>query len=126
MQARNSSSKALNVQFVQEAPVSAHEVEMHVEPGAPSAPVPHESIRRLELDSEEDDDGKHRMGGGSYLDYLRRQVLAHLPRENVHFIDPRVLGDAEEGEPCRDGTEFSPVPSWEAFFGGAADLLYYA
>jgi hypothetical protein len=164
-QARNSSSKALNVQFVQEAPVSAHEVEMHVEPGTSSAPVPHESIRRLELDSEEDDDGKHRMGGGSYLDYLRRQVLAHLPRENVHFIDPRVLGDAEdqnlpkalhgsfqaseqlpksqeavelegrgadwakpaaEGEPCRDGTEFSPLPSWEAFFGGAADLLYYA
>eukprot|EP00928_Gymnodinium_smaydae_P052882 TRINITY_DN37013_c0_g1_i1.p1 TRINITY_DN37013_c0_g1~~TRINITY_DN37013_c0_g1_i1.p1 ORF type:complete len:814 (-),score=181.21 TRINITY_DN37013_c0_g1_i1:99-2540(-) len=173
-------SGEIRADFVMEAPVSAHDVELHVEPGLGPAPAAHECLRRLELDTEEDHEQKSAPGNGSFLDYLRRQVVAHLPLERVHFIDPRMLGDAEddslpeafrgsfqtwvsdpleaseseqstaplqraestitEAELARgvddgpgDGSddednegEEAPLPSWEAFLGGAADLLYYA
>jgi len=142
---RQFSSQDIHVDFVMEAPVAAAEVELHVESGVGPAPLAHERLRRLELDTEEDADQKTLPGNGSFLDYLRRQVVATLPLERVHFVDPRALGDAEDDslpEAFRgsfqawvdpdawnrevDEAEVPPVPSWEAFLGGAADLLYYA
>lgn len=165
---RHASSEDMDVHLVLEAPVPAHELELHVEAGVPPAPRAHKCIRQLEPDSDEDTDEASTPGNGSYLDYVRRQALTHLPKSKVHAVDARVLGDADDSclpphlrgsfealvsearhpDACRDAEEVeleacgaswaksscedsktvkhNLAPSWEAFFGGAADLLYYA
>eukprot|EP00930_Biecheleria_cincta_P003731 TRINITY_DN104657_c0_g1_i1.p1 TRINITY_DN104657_c0_g1~~TRINITY_DN104657_c0_g1_i1.p1 ORF type:complete len:878 (+),score=162.68 TRINITY_DN104657_c0_g1_i1:119-2635(+) len=159
-QVASSSTTKVQVQLVLEAPVPAHEVELHVEEGVPPAPRAHRRLRELEPDSDEDADEANTPGNGSYLDYLRRRVLAHLPAAQLHAVDARGLGDADDSalparlrgsfdslvaqvppacsdaeeeelkaKNCNSGgdvAEKNAVPSWEAFFGGAADLLYYA
>jgi hypothetical protein len=156
---RNVDSKSVHVEFVLEAPVGAHEVELHVEPGVGAAPASHASVRCMDPDSDEEECNQGVPGNGSFLDTLRRQAIAHFPPERVHCADPRVLGDSEDSnlpkslqnsfralvrEPpprCKETLELdaidhalsqdinddsSPLPSWEAFLGGAADLLYHA
>jgi hypothetical protein len=93
---RQVGSSSAHVEFIQEAPVSAEEVELHVEPSVDPAPPAHERLRLMDLDSDEDDDDEPHLGGGCYLDYLRRQTFIHMPKECVHAVDPRVLGDAED------------------------------
>jgi hypothetical protein len=93
---RLAKSNSFRVEFVLEAPVGAHEVEFHVEPGASPAPVAHEALRCMDPDSDEEEDRKTTAGNGSFLDTLRRQALAHFPLERVHCADPRVLGDSED------------------------------
>jgi hypothetical protein len=156
---RKADSTSVHVEFILEAPVAAHEVELHVEPDLCPAPVANESLRCMEPDSDEEECRQTVPGNGSFLDTLRRQALTHFPQERVHCADPRVLGDSEDsnlpksmhgsfralvGEPfckCKEMLELdalhhaaseehdddvSPLPSWEAFLGGAADLLYHA
>jgi len=164
---RHASSQDVDVHLVLEAPVPAHELELHLEDSVQPAPCAHNCIRQLEPDSDEDTDQAETPGNGSYLDYVRRRALAHLPRSRVHAVDARVLGDADDSclplhlrgsfealvsktrrpDACPDAEEVeleacgaswaksreesnvvkqNLAPSWEAFFGGAADLLYYA
>ncbi|CAE7169042.1 unc-104, partial [Symbiodinium pilosum] len=148
-------SKDVHVEVILEAPVRAEELELFVAPGEASAPVAHERLQAIGLDAEEDAEEAATPGAGSYLDFLRRRLLSELPASRVHCVDARGLGDAEDehlppylrgsydrlkgSAPPRsqeeallaaagDRAEFKdePLPSWEAFFGGAADLLYYA
>lgn len=155
-----SSATNVEVQLVLEAPVPAHDVELHVEEGVAPTPIAHQRLRQLEPDSDEDADEANTPGSGSYLDYLRRRVLTNLPAAQVHAVDARGLGDADDtalparmrgtfeslaaqvppalpdaeeeeleakiGRRESDAAGHKTVPSWEAFFGGAADLLYYA
>jgi len=108
----------------------------------------------MEPDSDEDAEEANSPGNGSYLDFLRRRVLQHMA-DRAHCVDARTLGDADDenlpaalrGSFDSFRTEHTDVeeseaaaykvawqgpvardhlPSWEAFFGGAADLLYYA
>jgi hypothetical protein len=161
---RQFESTSLHVEFIQEAPVSAEEVELHVEQEVSPAPPAHECLRLIDLDSDEDnDDDQPHLGNGCYLDYLRRQTTTYLPQKIVHGVDPRVLGDAEDEnlpeflrgsfqEPRFQATmpndsdqqelddtqadwarldqimdvQPSVLPSFEAWLGGAADLLYHA
>eukprot|EP00439_Symbiodinium_sp_Y106_P082559 s117_g22.t1 len=144
------------IEVVLEAPIPADEVELHVEEGVPSAPLAHPSLRRLELDSDSDSEDENDGGSDAYIDYLRRRLQSILPRERLHCMDPRELGegsegldlresfrrlridpltkDAEEEELCKaapkakqdeDETRPPALPSFESFFGAAADLLYY-
>jgi hypothetical protein len=161
---RQFESTDTHVEFIQEAPVSAEEVELHIEPHISPAPLADDSLRCMDLDSDEDnDDVEPHLGSGCYLDYLRRQVVTHLPSKSIHGIDPRMLGIAED-ENLPEGlrgsfqqprfqkmsskdlevaeldalgsdwarldqetdVESSCVPSFEAWLGGAADLLYHA
>jgi hypothetical protein len=155
---RTAACKSAHVEFVLEAPVAAHEVELHVEPGLCTAPAAHESLRCIDPDSDEEEGRESVPGNGSFLDTLRRQAMTYMPPERVHCADPRVLGDSEDtnlpkhlqgsfgaliSEPlpkCEEVLELdalgcrsqehdddsSLLPSWEAFLGGAADLLYHA
>jgi hypothetical protein len=153
----------VHMEFVQEAPVSADEVELHIEDSTPAAPCAHECLRLIDLDSDEDEDDEPHLGSGCYLDYLRRQTTTYLPQNRIHGIDPRVLGDAEDENlpeflrgsfqqprfqaPGQKDTEMADLdaqgadwgkldqemdvlsttlPSFEAWLGGAADLLYHA
>jgi len=167
---RQAGSEAVHVEVVLEAPVPAAEVELHTEAGAEALPPAHECLRRMEPDSESDSDDEHDGGSDAYIDYLRRRLEGALPRERVHCIDPRELGEGSEEQSLRDSfqallkdplpedaevvelnalgaseyvsdgddedddsdggrrrTEAEPpaVPSWEAFFGAGADVLYY-
>jgi len=110
------------VELILEAPVAAFEVELHVEPDVPPAPPAHECLRLMELDSDTDSDDERDPddGTGSYIDYLRRQVNAHLPPERVHHIDPRDLGDGEDygGEDC-DKASLGPFQGLLREAGGA-------
>eukprot|EP00928_Gymnodinium_smaydae_P007251 TRINITY_DN12616_c0_g1_i1.p1 TRINITY_DN12616_c0_g1~~TRINITY_DN12616_c0_g1_i1.p1 ORF type:complete len:496 (+),score=93.95 TRINITY_DN12616_c0_g1_i1:548-2035(+) len=157
--ARQASSSGLHVEFVLEAPVPANEVELHVDDNVVAAPVAHECLRQIELDSESDSDDENDGGSDAYIDYLRRRSEVALSKERIHFIDPRELGEGSEEKRLRDSflnlltrplakdleakeldalrardavvcnrrkhTCTSALPSWEAFFGGAADILYY-
>jgi len=91
---RQVASASVHVEFIQEGPVSAEEVELHVEPGASAAPPAHECLKLMELDSEEEEEPH--LGNGCYLDYLRRRTTTYLSTGIVHGIDPRVLGDSED------------------------------
>lgn len=159
---RQVASANVHVEFIQEGPVSAEEVELHVEPGTSPAPPAHESLKLMELDSEEEEDEPH-LGNGCYLDYLRRRTTTYLTTGIVHGIDPRVLGDSEDdnlpdflrgsfeeprfqthvpvdsevAELDAAGADWartdqdmevhsSALPSFEAWLGSAADLLYHA
>eukprot|EP00746_Dinoflagellata_sp_MGD_P003254 gnl/MRDRNA2_/MRDRNA2_106312_c0_seq1.p1 gnl/MRDRNA2_/MRDRNA2_106312_c0~~gnl/MRDRNA2_/MRDRNA2_106312_c0_seq1.p1 ORF type:complete len:844 (+),score=147.29 gnl/MRDRNA2_/MRDRNA2_106312_c0_seq1:135-2534(+) len=155
---RQSKSEKLHVNLILEGPIAADEVELHVEEGMGAAPLAEKRLREMEPDSDEDSD-RDALGNGSYLDTVRRRVAKDMPRERVHCIDPRLLGDADDenlpaalqgsfkaletSSPPEDleETELKKLglhrgdqvidadtllPSWEAFFGGAADLLYYA
>lgn len=164
-------------EIILEAPVDPLELEMHVEAGVDGPPLPHECLRRLELDSDSDDDGEANPddGTGSFLDYLhRRFAQSSVPPARVHRIDPRELGDAHnedlragyqalqgrgdvsksdaesmelqalglsaelgaqrkqaakasrERDLRRSWVATPPLPSWEAFFGAAAEILYYS
>jgi hypothetical protein len=93
---RQAGSSTAHVEFVMEAPVNADELELHVEPNLPPAPLAHESLQRIDEDSDEDEEEEPNMGGGHYLDYLRRQALLHLPPGRVHGADSRMIGDAED------------------------------
>lgn len=166
------------IEFVVEAPVPPWEVELHEEPDVGPALPAHECLRRIELDSDEDSDeeGDPNDGTAVFLDYLKRQASAKLPRERIHCIDPRGLGECEDvasadawqallSRPLPEDTELleleragavwaderpsdeegdedggeeeesdveeeddlpSPLPSWEAYFGAASELLYYS
>eukprot|EP00913_Durusdinium_trenchii_P019985 g18784.t1 len=135
---RQVDSEDVHVEVVLEAPVKAEELQLHVQ-GEASLPAPHERLESIDVDSEEDSDEASTPGAGSYLDFLRRRLLGTKP-ERLHGVDCRILGDPEDGKrlwavigsyeqlaPARgSSSELEPLPSWEAFFGGAADLLYYA
>lgn len=149
---RKASSRDYHLELILEAPVAASEVELHVDSSVGPAPPANPRILQLDADSDEDEDEKNTPGGGSFLDYLRRRVAIQMPSDRVHCIDPRGLGDADddnlpdflrgsfkallpetlphldtEGKSSQEADDHSaPLPSWEAFFGGAADLLYYA
>jgi hypothetical protein len=160
---RQAENSIANVEFVLEAPVSAEEVELHIDAAVPPPPLAAERLRCLDLDSDEDCDQEPHLGDGCYLDYLRRRAVSHLPRERFHGIDPRVLGDAEDDslpeslrgsfqedrfqQPLPQDPELEELdtlganwarldqdrevvscipPSFEAWLGGAADLLYHA
>lgn len=74
----------------------ACEVELHE---APLAPVePHRCLQQLEPDSEGDseDEKDPDDGSGTFLDYLRRRLLAQQVR--VRQIDCRELGDDDHPE----------------------------
>lgn len=135
---RQVDSEDVHVEVVLEAPVKAEELQLHVQ-GEASLPAPHERLESIDVDSEEDSDEASTPGAGSYLDFLRRRLLGTKP-ERLHGVDCRILGDPEDEHlpktlqgsyeqlaPARgSSSELEPLPSWEAFFGGAADLLYYA
>ncbi|CAJ1351972.1 unnamed protein product [Effrenium voratum] len=137
---RQASSKDVHVEVVLEAPVRAEELQLHESEALRSAPSPPERLEAIALDSEEDEDEAATPGAGAYLDFLRRRLLAELgPR--LHGVDARGLGDSEDEhlpknlrgsfDALRSALPRTPdedpvLPSWEAFFGGAADLLYYA
>ncbi|CAE7884695.1 unc-104, partial [Symbiodinium sp. KB8] len=151
---RHIESSNIPIEVVLEAPIPADEVELHIEEGVPSAPLAHQSLRRLELDSDSDSEDENDGGSDAYIDYLRRRLQSILPRERLHCMDPRELGegsedldlresfrrlrvdplmkDAEEEElskaaprATQDSTRPPALPSFESFFGAAADLLYY-
>jgi hypothetical protein len=142
---RHMNSGNVHVEFLSEAPVKADEVEVHVTPGVRRAPLAHKCLREIEMDEGVDSDPDEDDGTGSYADYLQRRVEKNIPSARVHGIDPRVLGtesiyehlaskqgsrDAEETLLRKLGhfrTALPPVvPSWEAFFGATAQLLYYS
>eukprot|EP00931_Biecheleriopsis_adriatica_P078584 TRINITY_DN5201_c0_g1_i2.p1 TRINITY_DN5201_c0_g1~~TRINITY_DN5201_c0_g1_i2.p1 ORF type:complete len:813 (-),score=160.83 TRINITY_DN5201_c0_g1_i2:201-2615(-) len=160
---RTTESTDVHVEFIQEAPVSADEVELHVDPTMSPAPPAHECLRLIDLDSDEEADDEPHLGNGCYLDYLRRRTTTYLSQKIVHGVDPRVLGDAEDEnlpeylcgsfQEARFMTELpkdlelneldakkadwarhdqdtdvqaGTLPSFEAWLGGAADLLYHA
>jgi hypothetical protein len=140
---RHANSSFAHVEFLSEAPVKPDEVELHVGSGVRGAPVAHKCLREIGSDGDgdecpdEEDDGT-----GSYLDYLLRRVTANIPPERIHGVDPRTLGvdpiyehlaqpyEDEEETILKDlghvRVEMPPfMPSWEAFFGASAQLLYY-
>lgn len=156
--ARQVGSSPVRLELIMEAPVPANEVELHRDSSIEPLPPAHECLRKIELDSESDSDSDHDGGSDAYIDYLRRRAQLALPKERIHCIDPRELGEGSETTALRESfqalvttplprdkealeldklrakhalpdkksSENSPaVPSWEAFFGGAADLLYY-
>lgn len=155
---RQARSQEVKLEFILEAPVSADELQLHIDDEELDSKAD-PRLRQMEPDSDEDSEEAKSPGNGSYLDYLRRHALRHLAPEQRHFVDARVLGDADDDNlppelrgsfdslaskaPKRADTEEfeassceaawqgpaareNPLPSWEAFFGGAADLLYYA
>ncbi|CAJ1371245.1 unnamed protein product [Effrenium voratum] len=160
----SSTKPGRRLEVVIEAHVPAGEVELHEEPALDMA-LPHECLQRLELDSDGDSEDERDPddGTGTYLDFLRRRLLAALPPGALRHIDPRDLGDDDHADSrnafqamlsqsCQPDPEHlmleklnaqeqapslatsrkarserpPPVPSWEAFFGAAAELLYYS
>eukprot|EP00434_Breviolum_minutum_P039583 symbB.v1.2.035153.t1/scaffold4672.1/size36684/2 len=88
-------------------------------------------------------------GTGTFLEYLRRRVRQNVRQERIHFFELRELGDPEdvqlksefqklvrvekpdlEEEWLKElGFQLAKakrVPSWEAFFGAASELLYFS
>lgn len=135
---RQVESESVHVEVVLEAPVKADELELTITGEAPLPPA-HACLETMAEDSEEDSDEASTPGAGSYLDFLRRRFLSRH-HSRLHGVDPRGLGDAEDEHLPKNlqgsyntlrgltsnGEVQEPLPSWEAFFGGAADLLYYA
>jgi len=95
---RQSRFEGASVRIVLEAPVPAHEVELHVEHGMSGAPLAPDCFRNMELDSDADseDEDDPDDGTGSFIEYLRRRLAEHIPEEHVYCIDPRDLGDPPE------------------------------
>jgi hypothetical protein len=142
---RHMNSSSAHVEFLSEAPVKPEEVEVHVTPGVRKAPLAHKCLREIEMDDGVDSGSDEDDGTGGYADYLQRRVDKNIASERVHGIDPRVLGtepiyehlastqtpkDAEDMRLKKlrhsRGTLPPMVPSWEAFFGATAELLYYS
>ncbi|CAE7040414.1 unnamed protein product [Symbiodinium natans] len=159
------------VQLILEGSVWDTEVELHEESGVAPAPLAHQSLQGMEMDScdeEEDqaDPSTRRFcgedGTGTLLEFLRRRVMQNVDPRRIRFMDPRELGDPEDDElrtrfqsllekpmprdveeetadakglkiPVRPTKtwikqmlDIPAIPSWEAFFGAASELLYYS
>jgi len=95
---RQAGFDGVHVSVVLETPVHPEELELHVDAAVGPAPPAHESLRRIELDSDadSDDDADPDDGSGCFMDYFHRRLAAGLPRQRVRGVDPRDIGDPGE------------------------------